>query len=146
MATQTLAGMFADKNGATLAQTHASTWTTWLNRRNDKATAVRIALLELIPDVLVAHPDLRKDLAETLDLKLEDPDDRVRVAVCKAYAKLDYEALLHTVEVGHLKRLAERAKDKKSNVRAEALATLGKLFKVALPEMYVSFPVRLASC
>ncbi|KAH7098634.1 armadillo-type protein [Auriculariales sp. MPI-PUGE-AT-0066] len=135
MATQTLGGMFGDKNGASLAQRHTSTWSAWTNRRNDKAHTVRIALLELVPDVLMAQPELRRDLAETLDLKLEDPDDRVRVAVCKAYAKLDYESLLHTVEVGHLHRLAERVKDKKPNVRTEALATLGKLYKVAFSEI-----------
>jgi sister-chromatid-cohesion protein PDS5 len=135
MATQTLGGMFADKNGPSLVEKHSNTWTTWTHRRNDKAPNVRIALIELVPEVLMAHPTLRKELAETLDLKLEDPDDRVRVAVCKAYARLDYESLLHTVDIAHLKRLAERIKDKKPNVRSEALATLGKLYSVALPEI-----------
>ncbi|EJD39136.1 hypothetical protein AURDEDRAFT_71387 [Auricularia subglabra TFB-10046 SS5] len=138
MATQTLGGMFGDKNGADLARRHPHTWAFWLSRKMDKAAQVRVALVDAAHDVLVGHPELRKDVADMLVMKLEDPDERVRVAVCKAYARLDFENALHHVETEHLHKLAERGKDKKAAVRAEAFGALGKLYKVALPEMCVS--------
>jgi hypothetical protein len=37
-----------------------------------------------------------------------DGDDKVRAAVCKVYAHLDYETALHYVSAEQLKRLADR--------------------------------------
>ncbi|KZV96910.1 ARM repeat-containing protein [Exidia glandulosa HHB12029] len=135
MATATLGRMFADKNGADLARLHAHTWKFWTSRKMDKAPAVRVELVNAAPKVLTAHPELRKEAAEILVLKLEDPDERVRAAVCKAYAGLDFESALHHVEVEHLRKLAERGKDKKPAVREQAFAALGKLYRLALPEI-----------
>ena len=53
MAAQTLGKMFADKNGAELAKKYPTTWTTWLARKNDQTTAVRLAFVEGARDVLI---------------------------------------------------------------------------------------------
>lgn len=42
-----------------------------------------------------------------------DGDDKVRAAVCKVYAHLDYETALHYVSAEQLKRLADRMLDTK---------------------------------
>lgn len=42
-----------------------------------------------------------------------DGDDKVRAAVCKVYAHLDYETALHHVSVEQLKQLSERMLDRK---------------------------------
>jgi sister-chromatid-cohesion protein PDS5 len=42
-----------------------------------------------------------------------DPDEKVRAAVCKLYAELDYETTLHYVSEEQLRALGERAMDKK---------------------------------
>lgn len=42
-----------------------------------------------------------------------DGDEKVRAAVCKVYAQLDYESVLHHVSVAQLMALAERMLDRK---------------------------------
>jgi sister chromatid cohesion protein PDS5 len=80
------------------------------------------------------------DLSDGLSQKSLDPDERVRVAVCKVYGSLDYETALHYVSETMLRAIASRFADKKPAVRAQALSCLGKLYELAYPEMYVFFP------
>jgi hypothetical protein len=47
-------------------------------------------------------------------MKILDPDDKVRAAVCKLYGALDYETAAHHVEEEQLKLVADRCKDKKA--------------------------------
>lgn len=51
-----------------------------------------------------------------LGQRLLDPDEKVRVAVCKVYAQLDYETSLHHVSEEQLRAVAGRAFDKKVSV------------------------------
>lgn len=46
-------------------------------------------------------------------MKILDPDDKVRAAVCKLYGALDYETAAHHVEKEQLILVADRCKDKK---------------------------------
>jgi hypothetical protein len=48
-------------------------------------------------------------------MKILDPDDKVRAAVCKLYGALDYETAAHHVEKEQLKLVADRCKDKKAS-------------------------------
>lgn len=77
-------------------------------------------------------------LTEMLRLKLMDPDDKVRAAVCKVYSQIDYETALHHVSEGQLRAVAGRGMDKKFAVRLEALNAIGKLYSLAYPEMCAS--------
>ena len=52
-------------------------------------------------------------LAEMLNAKVMDPDEKVRAAACKLYSQLDYEAALHHVSEAQLRAVAGRGKDKK---------------------------------
>lgn len=52
-------------------------------------------------------------LAEMLNAKVLDPDEKVRAAACKLYSQLDYEAALHHVSEAQLRAVAGRGKDKK---------------------------------
>ena len=74
---------------------------------------------------------------EILQLKLLDPDEKVRAAVCKVYSQLDYETALHSVSEAQLRAVAGRGMDKKHAVRVEAMNALGRLYSLAYPEMYV---------
>ena len=119
MATQTLGEMYADKHGMELVQKYPSTWTQWPGRKNDKNSSVRLTWAETMKGVVVNLPEMRKEVEEALALKLFDPDDRVRAAVCKLYGQLDYETALHHVTMDQLKAIAGRGLDKK--VRAPGL-------------------------
>ena len=46
-------------------------------------------------------------------MKILDPDDKVRAAVCKLYGALNYETAAHHVEKEQLMLVADRCKDKK---------------------------------
>lgn len=74
-----------------------------------------------------------------LQLKLLDPDEKVRATVCKVYSQLDYDTALHYVSEAQLRAVAGRGMDKKHPVRVEAMNALGKLYSLAYPEMYVLF-------
>lgn len=46
-------------------------------------------------------------------MKIFDPDEKVRVAACKVYSHLDYEAALHHIPEDHLREVVGRGLDKK---------------------------------
>ncbi|PPQ74839.1 hypothetical protein CVT26_005219 [Gymnopilus dilepis] len=135
MATQTLGEMYADKGGPDLVRKYPTTWTTWVNRKQDKHVQVRLKCVETIAPLLVNLPEQRDTLDDLLMAKLYDPDERVRAAVCKVYSQLDYEAALHHVPVDTLKAVAGRGLDKKASVRTQALNSIGRLYSLAYPEI-----------
>ena len=69
MATQVLGEMFADKGGAEFMRKYPMTWTVWLQRKNDKASVVRLAFVEATKGVLINFPDAREAIegASALD-------------------------------------------------------------------------------
>ncbi|KAJ7487778.1 armadillo-type protein [Mycena latifolia] len=134
--TQALGEMFADSvGGVELTRNHPSTWNMWLKRKNDKAPAVRLKFVESALALLGSVPEQRDAVEEALAAKLLDPDDKVRAAVCRVYAQLDYETALHHVKTDQLRAVAGRIVDKKHSVRTEALRALGKLYSLAYPEI-----------
>ena len=50
---------------------------------------------------------------DALGSKILDPDEKVRVSVCKLFSHLDYETALHHVSEKLLRLLAGRGLDKK---------------------------------
>ncbi|PIL27726.1 hypothetical protein GSI_10879 [Ganoderma sinense ZZ0214-1] len=143
MATQTLGEMFADKHGQDLVQKYPTTWAHWIKRMNDKNIAVRQTWVEKMKGVLVNLPDMHKETEEALRLKLLDPDDKIRAAVCKLFGQLDYETALHHVSVDQLKDVAGRGLDKKQSVRIEAFHAIGRLYSLAYPEIENNDPAAI---
>ncbi|KAI6158061.1 armadillo-type protein [Pisolithus tinctorius] len=133
--TQTLGEMFGDKGGADLVRKYPSTWNVWLMRKGDKAAPVRLKLVESAKGLVLNSPEHRETIEDILRLKLLDPDDKVRAAVCKVYSQLDYETALHHVSTSQLRAVAGRGMDKKHTVRVEALNAIGKLYALAYPEI-----------
>ncbi|KAF8434558.1 cohesin-associated protein Pds5 [Boletus edulis BED1] len=139
--THALGEMFADKGGSDLIRKYPTTWNVWLMRKNDKAAAVRLKLVESARGLLLNLPEHRETTAltrsriEMLQLKLLDPDEKVRAAVCKVYSQLDYETAFHSVSEAQLRAVAGRGMDKKHAVRVEAMNALGKLYSLAYPEI-----------
>lgn len=112
--TQVLGEMFADQvSGLDLTRQHPSTWNVWLKRKNDKSPAVRLKFVETTRALLGSPPEQRDAVEDALAGKLLDPDDKVRAAVCRVYAQLDYETALHHVKTEQLRAVAERGLDKK---------------------------------
>ena len=57
--TQVLGEMFSDKGGADLVKKYPSTWTVWLNRKNDKSPAIRLKFVEAAKGLLINLPEFR---------------------------------------------------------------------------------------
>ncbi|KIL63535.1 hypothetical protein M378DRAFT_192889 [Amanita muscaria Koide BX008] len=135
IAVQVLGEMFSGKGGADLVKKYPTTWSVWLSKRNDKASSIRVLFVEATRGLISNLPEFRDTIEEALRAKLLDPDERVRAAACKLFSQLDYETALHHVSDGQLRAVADRGKDKKSSVRAEALNSLAKLYNLAYPEI-----------
>ena len=73
--------------------------------------------------------------ADALKLKLLDPDEKVRAAVCKVYSQLDYETALHHVSEAQLRAVAGRGVDKKVRYGHCLFETMGQCYLVA-PRSY----------
>lgn len=137
LATEILGEMFSERSSS-LASAHPQTWKSWLQRRNDKVAAIRIACVNVAPQLLKNQADLITDVNELLYYKLQDPDPTVRTQACKVFDTLDYETALHNVDKKTLKELALRCRDKKQAVRTEAFSALGRLYNLAYPEVAVA--------
>jgi sister-chromatid-cohesion protein PDS5 len=137
---RTLGQMFAEKasgegGGGNLAHKFASTWKVWLARCMDKSACIRTVWAEAIRGLLVNHAELWSDLEPLILEKLLDPDEKVRLAMIKTFATLDYETLHHHISRRVLRAIGDRALDKKEAVRSEALEVIGRAFSLAYPEM-----------
>ncbi|KAF7975521.1 hypothetical protein HWV62_9337 [Athelia sp. TMB] len=135
IATGVLGDMFSDRGGSDMVKKYPSTWNVWLQRKNDKTSAVRLRFVEAAKGLLANLPQHRDIIEESLHTKLFDPDDKVRAAVCKVYSQMDYEMALHHTTEEQLRAIAGRGLDKKNLVRVEALNCVGKLFSIAYPEI-----------
>ncbi|KAM6492441.1 Armadillo-type fold [Amanita muscaria] len=135
IAVRVLGEMFSGKGGADLVKKYPTTWSIWLSKRNDKASSIRVLFVEATRGLISNLPEFRDTIEEALRAKLLDPDERVRAAACKLFSQLDYETALHHVSDSQLRAVADRGKDKKSSVRAEALNSLAKLYNLAYPEI-----------
>ena len=92
---------------------------------------------------------------DALGSKILDPDEKVRVSVCKLFSHLDYETALHHVSEKLLRLLAGRGLDKK--VRAPGLmcgdhahlVTYSKVFVLKLSKQwagYIVWLIRRCAC
>ncbi|OMJ17093.1 Sister chromatid cohesion protein pds5 [Smittium culicis] len=124
MATQVLGEMFLDK-GYTLASRFPSTWSSWVRRRSDKNTTVRVMWVEHAVLMLQKQPQLAKELEE----KLEDVDEKVRKAACFSFTKLEITPIVqNSISEKMLDVLGERCKDRKLSPRIEATQALSHIY------------------
>ncbi|RHZ63282.1 hypothetical protein Glove_330g114 [Diversispora epigaea] len=134
LATQVLGEMFSEKN-STLASRYDNVWKMWLLRRNDKIADVRCAWTEYCLPIYINHHELAKQINEAIISKMSDPDDKVRITVCKVFSQLEYECASKLVEKELFVELAKRCRDRKHGVRQEAIKALARLYNLAYMEI-----------
>ncbi|OMJ22138.1 Sister chromatid cohesion protein pds5 [Smittium culicis] len=128
MATQVLGEMFLDK-GYTLASRFPSTWSSWVRRRSDKNTTVRVMWVEHAVLMLQKQPQLAKELEAPIIEKLEDVDEKVRKAACFSFTKLEITPIVqNSISEKMLDVLGERCKDRKLSPRIEATQALSHIY------------------
>lgn len=115
---------------------HTDTWKVWLGRAVDKSSAIRLAWIQATPDILNNRTDVADDISKQLSIKLEDPDEKVRIVACAAIGKLSVDTIAVKLEKSFsFDVLFSRLRDTKPLVRLEAFKVVGKLYKEAYPRI-----------
>lgn len=132
------------------AQTHPGVYQSFLGRRNDKSLVIRTGWTTAIGRILVTSAGgiglSREDeaaLVKALGEKLNDSDEKVRLAAVKSIASFNLRDVVTKLAPNGdvstsgsvLCSLADRARDRKHIVRVEAMTVLGRLWGVASGEI-----------
>ncbi|ANB11094.1 Pds5p [Sugiyamaella lignohabitans] len=113
---------------------------TWIGRYRDVSPKIRINWANTVPNFVknqTNHTIVLESVIPFLGL-LEDPDEKVRIAVCKALANVDIDTIATTyatVVEQPLAALADRLRDKKSLVRLAAFQAVGKIYDEAYEQI-----------
>lgn len=132
------------------AQTHPQAFQNFVGRRNDKSPLIRAAWTAAVGYIVstsaggigLSREDESVFITGLRD-KLNDTDEKVRLAAVTAIETFSFRDIVLklatlggvTKEGSVLFTLADRCRDKKSSVRVEAMALLGKLWGVASSEI-----------
>jgi sister-chromatid-cohesion protein PDS5 len=132
------------------SQTHATVYQSFMGRRNDKTSVIRAGWTTSVGRILVTSAggiglsrEEESSMVRALGEKLNDPDDKVRLAAVKAVSGFSFRDVISKLapngsvtKVGSvLYSLADRARDRKHPVRSEAMTTLGRIWGVAAGEI-----------
>ncbi|XP_034247341.1 sister chromatid cohesion protein PDS5 homolog B [Thrips palmi] len=124
-----LARMFSEKD-STLARAHSQLWKAFLGRFNDISVMIRIKCVQYSMHFLINHPELRKEITDTLKLRQHDSEEAVRYEVVMAIvstARREFEVVSDSEDL--LEYVKERTLDKKFKIRREAMTGLAMIYK-----------------
>ena len=131
-------------------QTYPSVYQNFMGRRNDKSLTIRSGWTTAIGRILVTAAGgiglSREDqgvLVKGLAEKLNDADEKVRLAAVKAIAGFSFHDVMDKLALhggvnsdgSALWSLADRARDRKHAVRMEAMTTISRIWGVAAGEI-----------
>lgn len=132
------------------SQAHSSTYDSFLSRRLDKSASVRAAWATVVGRILLTaaggsglSEGEERTLIRNLATMLRDADETVRVAAVDAVGTFGLSHVVYklgfnggfSTENSTLAILAERVKDRKSQVREHAMKTLARMWAVAAGEI-----------
>eukprot|EP01137_Pigoraptor_chileana_P000280 Opistho-2@36195 len=125
--TRLLGLMFAAKD-SDLVRVKTSLWVGFLKRSNDISPAIRTEMVNHAKNVMVNHPENAREVAEELKKRINDADEKVRLAAVGAVV----DAVAHNADAVPyvlLQTISERILDKKFAIRKEAANGLGALYQ-----------------
>ncbi|KAJ4197969.1 Sister chromatid cohesion protein pds5 [Fusarium falciforme] len=132
------------------AQTHHTAYRNFVGRRNDKTGTIRAAWVTAAGYILATSAGgiglSREDeleLVKALSDKLNDSEEKVRLAAVKAIELFDFrDIILKLGVIGGVEKagsifasLADRCRDRRPAVRVDAMVLLGKLWAVGSGEI-----------
>ncbi|RZC37489.1 hypothetical protein BDFB_011099 [Asbolus verrucosus] len=129
-----LARMFSEKDSE-LARRHGSLWRAFLGRFNDISLQIRTKCVQYSMHFLLNHPDLRKDITDTLKMRQHDSEENVRYEVVMAIvttARRDFQVVSDSEDL--LEFVKERTLDKKFKIRKEAMSGLALIYRKHLSD------------
>lgn len=132
------------------AQTYHQPYQNFLSRKNDKSPVIRASWTTAVGYILSTNAggigfsrEEEKALVKGLGEKLGDSDEKVRLAGVKAIESFGFrDLILKLASDGGLSKdgtilssLADRCRDRRPQVRVEAMALLGKLWAISSGEI-----------
>lgn len=135
------------------AQTYHQPYQNFLSRKNDKSPVIRASWTTAVGYILSTNAggigfsrEEEKILVRGLGEKLGDSDEKVRLAGVKAIESFGFrDLILKLASDGGLERegsilssLADRCRDRRPQVRVDAMALLGKLWAISSGEILAS--------
>jgi sister-chromatid-cohesion protein PDS5 len=132
------------------AQAHPGVYHSFIGRKNDKAASVRSTWTTAVGRILVTSAggiglsrDDGNSLVKALGEKLNDADEKVRIAAVKSVANFGFRDIMSKLAPNGsvntpgsvLSTLADRARDRKHAVRVEGMTALGRMWGVAVGEI-----------
>lgn len=132
------------------AQTYHQPYQNFLSRKNDKSPLIRASWTTAVGYVLSTNAggigfsrEEEKILVHGLGEKLNDSDEKVRLAGVKAIESFTFRDLILKLasdgglekEHSILSSLADRCRDRRPQVRVDAMALLGKLWAISSGEI-----------
>lgn len=132
------------------AQTHATAYRNFVGRKNDKAGTIRAAWATAAGHILSTSAGgiglsrvEENELVKALTEKLNDSEEKVRLAAVKAIELFDFrDIVLKLGATGGIDKegsvfanLGDRSRDKRPAVRVEAMVLLAKLWAVGAGEI-----------
>lgn len=132
------------------AQSHPGTYRNFVGRKNDKTSTIRTAWVTAVGYILSTSAggiglsrEEESELVQGLVSKLNDSDEKVRLAAVKAIELLEFrDVVLKLGVLGGVDKegsvfasLADRCRDRKPAVRVEAMVLLGRLWAVGAGEI-----------
>lgn len=132
------------------AQCYHQTYQNFLSRKNDKSPLIRASWTTAVGHILSTNAggigfsrDEEKVLVRGLGEKLHDSDEKVRLAGVKAIESFTFRDLVLKLasdggldkEHSILSSLADRCRDRRPQVRVEAMALLGRLWAISSGEI-----------
>ncbi|KAH6897019.1 armadillo-type protein [Thelonectria olida] len=132
------------------AQTHPVAFRNFVGRRNDKTGTIRTAWVSAVGYILstsaggigLSRED-ESELIKGLGDKLNDSEEKVRLAAVKAIELFDFRDIVTKLgAIGGVEKegsifasLADRCRDRRPAVRVDAMVLLGKLWAVGAGEL-----------
>lgn len=132
------------------AQTYHQPYQNFLSRKNDKSPIIRASWTAAVGYILSTNAggigfsrEEEKVLVRGLGEKLNDSDEKVRLAGVKAIESFGFRDLILKLasdgglekEGSILSSLADRCRDRRPQVRVDAMALLGKLWAISSGEI-----------
>ncbi|KAF4458278.1 sister chromatid cohesion pds5 [Fusarium albosuccineum] len=132
------------------AQTHHAAYRNFVGRKNDKTGTIRAAWVSAVGSILATSAggiglsrEDENELVKALSDKLNDSEEKVRLAAVKAIELFDFrDIVLKLGIIGGVDKpgsifasLADRCRDRKPAVRVDAMVLLGKLWAVGAGEI-----------
>ncbi|KAK7735323.1 Sister chromatid cohesion protein pds5 [Cytospora paraplurivora] len=132
------------------AQTYHQPYQNFLSRKNDKSPVIRASWTTAVGYILSTNAggigfsrEEEKALVRGLGEKLNDSDEKVRLAGVKAIESFSFRDLILKLasdgglekENSILSSLADRCRDRRPQVRVDAMALLGRLWAISTGEI-----------